>query len=66
VGKKRKQKMEIIFDLKELDDHIQQMKSEALRLKDKGKNFPALARNMERILASIKMLELNISIILER
>jgi hypothetical protein len=53
--------METPFNLRELDDHIRRMKSEALELKEKGKNFPALARNTARLLASIKMLELNIS-----
>lgn len=49
------------FDLKALDDHIRQIKTEALKLKDQSDNFPALARNLERMMASIKMLELNIS-----
>ena len=49
------------IDLKELDGYIRHIKSEALKLKDRGENFPALARNTERLLASVKMLELNIS-----
>ena len=49
------------IDLKELDSRIQSMKKTAEELKQMGENFPALYRNINRILASIKMLELNIS-----
>lgn len=48
-------------DLKELDSKIQSMKKTAEELKQMGENFPALYRNISRVLASIKMLELNIS-----
>jgi hypothetical protein len=37
------------------------MKKTAEELKLMGEDFPALNRNMSRILASIRMLELNIS-----
>jgi len=47
--------------LKELDSKIQSMKKTAEELKAMGEDFPALYRNTSRILASIKMLELNIS-----
>jgi hypothetical protein len=49
------------IDLKELDSKIQSMKKTAEELKAMGEEFPALYRNISRILASIKMLELNIS-----
>jgi len=49
------------IDLKELDSKIQLMKKTAQELKQMGEDFPALYRNINRILASIKMLELNIS-----
>jgi hypothetical protein len=49
------------IDLKELDSKIQSMKKTAEELRQMGENFPALYRNTSRILASIKMLELNIS-----
>ncbi len=49
------------IDLKELDSKIQSMKKTAEELRQMGGNFPALYRNTSRILASIKMLELNIS-----
>jgi hypothetical protein len=48
-------------DLKELDGKIQSMKKTAEELKQMGEDFPALYRNISRVLASIKMLELNIS-----
>jgi len=49
------------IDLKELDSKIQSMKKTAEELRLMGEDFPALYRNISRILASIKMLELNIS-----
>jgi hypothetical protein len=49
------------IDLKEIDTRIQSMKKTAEELKQMAENFPALYRNSSRILASIKMLELNIS-----
>ena len=48
-------------DMKELDSKIQSMKKTAEELKQMGEDFPALYRNISRVLASIKMLELNIS-----
>ena len=50
-----------IADLKEIDSKIQSMKKTAEELKRMGEDFPALYRNISRVLASIKMLELNIS-----
>ncbi|MFC1867502.1 hypothetical protein ACFL0H_05150 [Thermodesulfobacteriota bacterium] len=47
-------------DLKEISSKIALLKSEAQGLKKMAENFPALNRNTERILASIKMLEINI------
>lgn len=52
-------------DLKKMYDKIQVMKSTAEELNRMGDNFPALARNSVRILASIKMLEINISDLVE-
>jgi hypothetical protein len=49
------------LDLKEIDTKIQAMKTTAEELKQMAESFPALYRNSSRILASIKMLELNIS-----
>jgi chaperonin cofactor prefoldin len=49
------------IDLKELDTKIQSMKKTAEELRKMGEDFPALYRNVSRVLASIKMLELNVS-----
>ena len=48
------------IDLNEIDAKIQLMKKTAEELKRIGEDFPALARNTVRILASIKMLEINV------
>jgi hypothetical protein len=49
------------FDLNEINKKIQVMKQTARELNQLGKDFPAIARNTVRILASVKMLEINIS-----
>ena len=53
------------FDLNEIDSKIQLMKRTAEELARVGENFPAIARNIVRISAGIKMLEVNISDIVE-
>lgn len=53
------------IDLNEIDAKIQLMKKTAEELNEIGENFPALARNTVRILASIKMLEINVSDLLD-
>jgi hypothetical protein len=54
-----------LIDLEGIEEKIQLMKEVAQELKVMGKNIPAMDRNLVRILASIKMLELNISDILD-
>jgi hypothetical protein len=49
------------FDIKALCEKISAMKQNAIELKDMGAFFPALDRNIARILASLKMLEINIT-----
>jgi hypothetical protein len=49
------------IDIKKINEKIQAMKTVAEELNRMGENFPALARNSIRILASIKMLEINVS-----
>lgn len=49
------------IDLHEINDKIQLMKQTAEELNRIGEDFPAIARNTVRILASVKMLEINIS-----
>jgi hypothetical protein len=52
-------------ELKEIDRKIQSLKKTAEELKQMGEDFPALYRNISRVLASIKMLELNVSDVAE-
>jgi hypothetical protein len=49
------------MDIKGLDKSLQQMRQIAEELKRKAGRMQAVERNIDRILASIKMLELNIS-----
>jgi len=51
-------------NIKALDEIIQRMRHDAEELKEKAGGIQALGRNLDRILASIKMLELNISDVL--
>jgi hypothetical protein len=48
-------------DLANMDAKVQLMRKTANELKHLGKDFPALTRNLVRIEASLKMLEINIS-----
>ena len=51
--------------LQELDDRIQTIKKAALELQELSGNKQAVQRNADRILASVKMLEINITDVLE-
>jgi hypothetical protein len=53
------------IDLDTINDKIQLMKKTAQELNQIGEDFPAIARNTVRILASVKMLEINISDLVE-
>ena len=48
-------------DLEAIAGKIEALKKTALELRDLGEDFPALYRNASRILAGIKMLEINVS-----
>ncbi len=48
------------IELKEIDGKIKALRKTAEELKAMGEDSPALYRNTSRILASIRMLELNI------
>ena len=54
-----------LIDLEGIDEKIHLLKETAQELKEMGKNIPAMERNLLRILASIKMLEINISDVLD-
>ncbi|MBW6485191.1 MAG: hypothetical protein K0B01_03455 [Syntrophobacterales bacterium] len=47
-------------DLQEIRKKINSLRETAEEIKAMGEDFPALYRNSSRILASIKMLEINI------
>lgn len=51
-------------EIKKLDTRIKTIKKAAQELKEFSNGIPAVDRNAERILASVKMLEINISDIL--
>ena len=53
------------IDLNEINDKVQLLKKTALELNRIGEDLPAVARNTMRILASVKMLEINISDLVE-
>ncbi len=53
--------MDTKLNLEELNEKIMAMKDAAIELKKMANSFPAMERNLVRILASIKMLELNVS-----
>lgn len=57
--------MEAQINTERINAKIGLMKQTAEELKEMGENFPALARNTIRILASIKMLEINISDVID-
>lgn len=53
------------ININEINNKIQLMKKMAEELNSVGDDFPAIARNTVRILASVKMLEMNISDLIE-
>jgi hypothetical protein len=53
--------MENDFDLEKLAEKIRLLKEISNEILGGAENFPALNRNCQRVLANIKMLELNVS-----
>jgi len=49
------------FDMEKMDHLIQEMKRIAGEIEYAGHEIPAVVRNVKRIMASIKMLEINVS-----
>jgi hypothetical protein len=49
------------YDVSDIAKQISLLKKDAINLKQKAKGIPAVECNIDRILASIKMLEINIS-----
>jgi hypothetical protein len=60
-----KRPMTTLPDMEKLDEQIQRLKQAALALSDMGNRFPAIKRNAVRILSSIKMMEINVSDIVQ-
>lgn len=61
IGKNMSKKI----DLQKMDVRIKAMKKSAEELRSMAEDFPAVYRNSARVLASIKMLELNVSDLVE-
>ena len=53
--------MKRAYDLARMASKISQLRQIAEELQEMAKNFPAVEKNTSRMLASVKMLELNIS-----
>lgn len=49
------------WDMEELADRIRQLRQIAEELRQKGEGIETLERNVDRILASVRLLEINIS-----
>ena len=57
--------MKSAIDMDSLHRNIRSTRRAVEELKRLGEDFPAVARNAERMLASLKMLEINVSDVLE-
>jgi archaellum component FlaC len=53
--------MSLEFDMEKMDHLIQEMKRITGEVENAGHEIPAVVRNTKRIMASIKMLEINVS-----
>ena len=53
------------WDIEEVDALIKRLRQLAEELKEKSGGIQAVDRNVDRILANVKMLELNISDVME-
>ena len=49
------------FDIKAMADIIRSLRQDTEKLKEIGVRMPAVEKNADRILANIKMLEININ-----
>jgi len=58
-------RMNAPIDLEGLHRSIRRARRTVEEIRRLGEDFPAVARNAERILASLKMLEINVSDILD-
>ena len=53
--------MNQVIDLNSIHERIRTIESTARELEEFGRDFPAVQKNVIRILACVKMLELNVS-----
>ncbi len=53
------------YNLRDMAKQVDTLKKTTLKLKEMGGGIPAVEKNSERLLASIKMLELNINDLVE-
>jgi hypothetical protein len=49
------------YDIKDMSKQIEKIKAETIRLREMASDIKCVDRNVERIMASIKMLEINVS-----
>jgi hypothetical protein len=57
--------MQPIIDMDNIHRYIQSARQAVEELKRLGEDFPAVARNAERMRASLKMLEINVSDVID-
>ena len=57
--------MQPVIDMSSLHLNIRSARKAVEEIKRLGEDFPAVARNAERMLASLKMLEINVSDVME-
>jgi hypothetical protein len=57
--------MQPSIDIENMNLNIRSARKAVEELKRLGENFPAVARNAERMLASLKMLEINVSDVMD-
>jgi hypothetical protein len=65
ANEKENRRMDPEIDLEAVCAHIAELKRSALELSALGEAVPCLARNTARILASLKMLEIGFSEVLD-
>ena len=65
VNLEEKNSMPSVLDMDSLNLNIRSARTAVEELKRLGEDFPAVARNAERILASLKMLEINVCDVME-
>ncbi len=57
--------MEREYDLKGMDARIKELRRTATEIRELGQGIEAVRRNADRVLASVKMIELNVCDVVE-